>query len=283
MKATSLLVMVGGASSRMKNSLVNAALNPEIKSIAAAVHKSLVPVDTQGNPLLFYLLRNAFQAGIREVFLITSPENEAFKTFIDKLKATDWGAEIRIEMAVQFPPKKGAKPLGTADAVFQCLEQFPQLKKSRFLVCNGDNVYSEGAFRDLNMQAKLPHALIAYRGEALGHPLEKILRFSLLDFDENHALISIIEKPEDEALAAYQSRHSSLWVSMNIFQFEGEEFFPFLRDCPIDPVRGEKELPTAVSRLMTTVPGSVLCIERSEIVPDLTSAHDLDSLAGQLE
>ena len=283
MKTASLLVMVGGASSRMKKSLASASLKPEIKSLAAAVHKSLVPVDTKENPLLYYLLRNACRAGIREVFLITSPENEAFKSFVSQLKSTNWGTEMRIELAVQYPPEQGAKPLGTADAVFQCLEQFPQLIKSRFLVCNGDNVYSKEAFRDLHAQGEFRHSLIAYRAESLGHPLEKILRFSLLDFDENHALISIMEKPDEEELSAYESRHTSLWVSMNIFQFEGEEFYPFLRDCPIDPIRKEKELPTAVSQMIAEKPGSVLCIERSERVPDLTSAQDLDSLSAQLE
>lgn len=283
MKTASLLVMVGGASSRMKKSLASASLKPEIKSLAAAVHKSLVPVDTKGNPLLYFLLRNAHRAGIREVFLITSPENEAFTSFVSELKKTSWGTEMRIELAVQYPPGQGVKPLGTADAVFQCLEQFPQLKKSRFLVCNGDNVYSKEAFRDLHSQADFRHSLIAYRGESLGHPLEKILRFSLLDFDDNHALISIIEKPDEEELLAYKSRHTSLWVSMNIFQFEGEEIYPFLRDCPIDPIRKEKELPTAVSQLIANKPGSVVCMQRSEKVPDLTSAQDLDSLSAQLE
>jgi dTDP-glucose pyrophosphorylase len=84
----SLLIMVGGASSRMKSSLKNSSLRPEIKKQAEAVHKSLIPLGSNQRPLLYYLISNAESAGYKNIYLITSPENSAFHSQIDK-----WGRE----------------------------------------------------------------------------------------------------------------------------------------------------------------------------------------------
>ena len=62
---------------------------------------------------------------------------------------------------------------------------------------------------------------------------------------------------------------------MNIFSFSGEEIYPFVKNCPIDPVRNEKELPRAVATLVSAQTQSVLCIPRSEHIPDLTDANDI--------
>ena len=52
----SLLIMAGGASSRMKSSLKNSSLRPEIKKQAEAVHKSLIHLGSNQRPLLYYLI-----------------------------------------------------------------------------------------------------------------------------------------------------------------------------------------------------------------------------------
>jgi len=283
MKKEALLIMVGGASSRMKKSLKEASLSEQTREIAAKVHKSLVPVGPQGQPLLYYLLRNAAGAGIEEVYLITAAENQSFQDFLERYSKEEFMAHLKVYLAIQkvIPPR--TKPWGTADAVWQCLEQYPQLQKQRFTVCNGDNLYSKQAFQALMIQETYSHALIAYEGGGLGHPLEKIRRFSLLDFDQNHQLLSILEKPDIETMTTYSRKHQSLWVSMNIFHFSGEQAAPFLRDCPEHPERGEKELPTAVLAMSQSQGGEVLCIPLVEKVPDLTSAKDILGISGQLE
>lgn len=283
MKKEALLIMVGGASSRMKKSLKEAPISEQTREIAAKVHKSLVPVGPHGEPLLYFLLRNAARAGIKEVYLITATENEAFQDFLVRYSTKEFMMLLKVYFAIQKVKPSRTKPWGTADAVWQCLEQYPQLQKQRFTVCNGDNLYSEQAFQALMIQETCPHALIAYEGGGLGHPLEKIRRFSLLDFDQNHQLLSILEKPSVETLTAYSRKHPSLWVSMNIFHFSGEQAAPFLRDCPEHPERGEKELPTAVLAMSQSPDGEVLCIPLVEKVPDLTSAKDILGISAQLE
>jgi dTDP-glucose pyrophosphorylase len=283
MKKEALLIMLGGSSSRMKKSLKEASISEHTREIAAKVHKSLVPVGPQGQPLLYYLLRNAAEAEVKEVYLITAAENQAFQEFLDYYSKEEFMTRMEIHFAIQWVLPPRTTPWGTADAVWQCLEQYPRLQKQRFTVCNGDNLYSKQAFQALMIQQTHPNAMIAYEGGGLGHPIEKIRRFSLLDFNRKHQLISILEKPDIETMTAYSRKHQSLWVSMNIFNFTGERVFPFLRDCPEHTIRREKELPTAVLAMSQSKGGEVLCIPLIEKVPDLTSAQDILGISDQLE
>ena len=281
MKNDSVLIMVGGVSSRMKKSLSSSSLSVEMKEKAARVHKSLIPIEAKGKPLLYFLLKNVQGAGLREVYLITSESNEAFHEFLEE-NSGEFSA-LHIHFAVQKVPPGRAKPLGTADAVMQCLEQYPNLKEQRFSVCNGDNLYSSGALAALKAERNTPNALIAYQAKALGHPIEKIMAFALLDFDEECLLTEILEKPTKTQLSQYRARHSELWVSMNLFNFSGPHIFPALQNCPINEDRAEKELPTVVKIMLSEYPKGMICLRREEKVADLTSASDLGSIEGQLD
>lgn len=269
--------MAGGASSRMKRSLAHSNLERNVMEAAKNLHKSLIPISRDGKPLLYFLLKNAVKGGIETVYLITSKENQAFKDFITNLKDDPEFDGLEVDFAIQYVPDGREKPLGTADALQQCLEQHVALKSQRFTVCNGDNLYDTGALEALSKTRATKNALIAYDGAALGHTQEKIAKFALLDFDEHHLLTDIIEKPSGAALKEYGRKHNKFWVSMNIFNFQGNFIYPFLQNCPIHPVRGEKELPEAVRNAIVESPGSVQCIPRSEKIPDLTAAQDITS------
>ena len=62
---------------------------------------------------------------------------------------------------------------------------------------------------------------------------------------------------------------------MNIFSFTGKEIMPFLEQCPIHPVRNEKELPEAVRFLVKRNSKAMRCFAIAEKLPDLTSAEDI--------
>jgi len=275
MKNDSLVIMAGGASSRMKNSLADAKLSTEVLAVAQRLHKSLIPLDHQGRPLLYYLFKNVIASGIKCIYLITSPENEAFKQFVNQVKKEKGFEKLKVKYAIQNVPSKRIKPLGTADALQQCLLQHKNLLEERFTVCNGDNLYSTETFIALRASRTPPHALIAYNGEGLGHSEQKIAKFALLNFTGDRLLTHIIEKPTPKELSTYKNQHATFWVSMNIFNFQGRSIHPFLEECPIHPIREEKELPQAVRNLVAKDPTSMLCIPRSERIPDLTSAKDI--------
>ena len=74
--------MAGGNSSRMKKSIEKSNLSKKEREFARKVHKSLIPIGKEKKPLLYYLISNAVNAGISDVFLITGPENKAFQNRI---------------------------------------------------------------------------------------------------------------------------------------------------------------------------------------------------------
>ncbi|MEC7772415.1 MAG: sugar phosphate nucleotidyltransferase [Bacteroidota bacterium] len=270
MENTSLIIMVGGASSRMKRSLKDMEGQKDVMDNIP--HKSLIPVGKNGRPFLYYLVQNAVEAGYTKLYLITSPENEAFRNLKEQ---DDLPTGLEVFLAVQSVPEGRTKPLGTADALQQCLDQYPELKQTTFTVCNGDNLYSIGALQDLREERKAPHALISYGSSGFDYTEERIAKFAVMDISPDGFLQDIIEKPDVEDVPKYKDASGELRVSMNIFSFSGKEIYPYLEKCPIDPVRKEKELPKAVATLVAEQPKSVLCIPRSEHIPDLTDANDI--------
>lgn len=270
MENNSLVIMVGGASSRMKRSLSS---DRENKGVMDHIpHKSLIPVGKNGKPFLFYLVRNAMEAGYKNLYLITSPGNEAFKDLVDN---GGLPSGLQVFMAIQQVPGDREKPLGTADALQQCLDQYPVLKKSTFTVCNGDNLYSVGALKDLRNERKAANALISYASSGFEFTDERISKFAVMDISEDGFLKKIVEKPVMQDMPNYIDETGELRVSMNIFSFYGKDIYLYLQNCPIDPVRDEKELPKAVGNLAADDPQSVLCIPRLEHIPDLTDANDI--------
>lgn len=271
----SLLILAGGASSRMKKSLETAALSENTKNIAQRAHKSLIPLGKTGHPLLHYLLKNAKAAGYEKVYLITSPENEAFKHFL-----TDNGTEeLFIQFALQYLPEGREKPLGTADALEQAMNQFPELKETTFTICNGDNLYSVNALSLLRTPRKAPHALISYSRSGLRFPDERISKFAVMATDQAGYLENIIEKPAPEVVEKYRDANGEIGVSMNVFSFDGASIDPYIRACPIHPERQEKELPEAVRMFVKKNPKQFLTFPVSEHLPDLTAADDIEDFA----
>ena len=275
MKNDSLVIMAGGASSRMKRSLVSSGLDDKTLAIAKNLHKSLIPLGEAQKPLLFYLLKNALVADIKNVYVITSPSNEAFKDFARSFFSDESHKALTFDLAVQHVPEGRENPLGTADALQQCMDQYPKLLEERFTVCNGDNLYLVGALQDLKKERRAPNALISYSSAGLNFSDERIAKFALMDIDSDGFLIGIIEKTKLEEVDAFRDADGNLRVRMNIFNFSGNVVYPYLKNCVLHPIRNEKELPEAVKLMVKDNQQSVYCYPRSESIPDLTDANDI--------
>ncbi len=267
--------MAGGASSRMKRTLKEASLSESARAIAKKTHKSLIPLGQSGKPLLFYLIRNAAKAGYKDIYIITSPENKAFKEMIGKKDSDNKYGGVQVHFAVQQLQKGREKPLGTADALQQAMEQYPILKKDYFTVCNGDNLYSEKAFQMLTKERVAPNALISYSRSGLQFEDEKIAKFAVMEISPTGYLVTIVEKPDANVVEKYRDASGEIRVSMNIFSFYGPSIYPQLKNCPIHPERDEKELPEAVRFLVAEEGKSVFCFPLTAHLPDLTTAQDI--------
>ena len=269
-----IIILAGGASSRMKKS-TDQNLSPQKIAQANKLSKGLI--ELRGKPFLSYLLENILNAEFKNVYIITGENPQMFrKAFENNLNFKS----LKIQFATQYIPDNREKPFGTADALYQCLNQYPDLKDDKFCVCNSDNLYSLNALKILK-NANSQQAILAYDIDHLKYPKERIARFAVMKFDDYYNLTTIVEKPETDQIVNYADINQKIRVSMNIFLFDGKSFFKYLESCPAHHVRDEKELPTA---LMNMIGDNikVMGIPIAEHVPDLTSKNDITILENYL-
>lgn len=266
-----LIILAGGASSRMKKPS-STQLSEDLVIQANSRSKALILLNDR--PMLDYVLYNAKQAGYQHIYIVIGKEGELFKTYYGEKQAGNQYNGLSISYVDQHIPEGRVKPFGTADAVCQSLEQYPELQENPFVVCNCDNLYSEKAF-DLLRENESSNAFINYDRDGLQYSQERIERFALTKVDTQNYLQDIIEKPTASESEKYKDQEGRFRVSMNIFKFDGAQFYPFLQSCAVHPERNEKELPSALLEMTRSYPTSVVGIPLSEHVPDLTGKDDI--------
>ncbi|WP_369048709.1 sugar phosphate nucleotidyltransferase [Tenacibaculum sp. UWU-22] len=272
-----LIILAGGASSRMKKAAQSENIKQEDIQQANSRSKGLIGVGPEGRPLFDYLLYNAKKAGYKNIFIITGEKDSLFKEFYGANKKNNKFKGLNISYATQYIPKDRVKPFGTADALFQTVEQYPELNTQSYTVCNSDNLYSKEALEALR-ETKSLNAFISYDRDALDFPEERISRFAVAKLDANNYLLEIVEKPSLEIVEKSKDSEGKVRVSMNVFKFDGAMLYPYLKNCPVHPERDEKELPTALLNMIKDNPESTLGISFSEHVPDLTSKDDIEKV-----
>ncbi|MEM1003606.1 MAG: glucose-1-phosphate thymidylyltransferase RfbA, partial [Bacteroidota bacterium] len=130
-------------------------------------------------PMIYYPLSVLMIAGIREILIITTPQDQqAFKKLLGD------GSEIgcKIEYAAQ------AQPNGLAEA-FIIGEEF--IGDDKVALILGDNIFfGHGLGRLLRSKTNLKGASI------FAYPVEDPDRYGVVEFDESQKVISIEEKPK---------------------------------------------------------------------------------------
>ena len=277
-----LIILAGGASSRMKKQVTVANLSEEEIAQANERSKGLIGVGPNGRPLLDFLLLNAKKAGYKNIYIIIGEQGDLFKEFYGSKNSNNDFNGLTISFATQYIPEGRIKPFGTADALFQATEQYPELNSQEYTVCNSDNLYSTEALYALRKTSS-PNAFISYNRDALEFPLERISRFAIAKLSENNQLLDILEKPTTDVLESYKDTEGKLRVSMNAFKFNGALLYPYLKNCPVHPERDEKELPTVLLNALKEHPETTLGIPFSEHVPDLTAKEDIAEVKAYLK
>jgi NDP-sugar pyrophosphorylase family protein len=277
-----LIILAGGASSRMKKQASLENLTDEEILQANERSKGLIGVGPNGRPLLDYLLLNAKKAGYKNIYIIIGEQGELFKEYYgNKSKNNDFHG-LNISYAIQYIPEGRVKPFGTADALFQAIEQYPELNSQYYSVCNSDNLYSTEALYALR-ETDSPNAFISYDRDALEFPIDRISQFAIAKLDKNNCLLDILEKPTADVLESYKDAEGKLRVSMNAFKFDGTILYPYLKNCPIHPERDEKELPTVLLNSLKEGGNTALGIPFSEHIPDLTAKEDIAKVKAYLK
>jgi glucose-1-phosphate thymidylyltransferase len=146
--------------------------------LTRVVSKQLLPV--YDKPMIFYPLATLMQAGIREIMVITTPHEQAlFQQLLGD--GSDWG--IRLEYAVQPSPDGLAQALIIA-------EDFLAGEPSCLIL--GDNIFHGGGLSDVLQRA----ADQAQGATVFGYWVRDPERYGVVEFDQDHRVVSIEEKPE---------------------------------------------------------------------------------------
>jgi len=277
-----LIILAGGLSSRMKASESSRKLTESEIDQANVRDKGIIQVGRNRRPFLDYLLYNARRAGYTRIIIVTGQEYGLLRKFYGPADSGNNFHGLDISYSIQRIPAGREKPLGTADALLRALESYPYLKETEFSVCNSDNLYSEKALK-LVLTASSPNAFIAYDTEALHLPAEKISRFAVTIVNEAGCLTAIREKPVNADLKKFGDSNSKIRVSMNLFKFSGASIYTYLLKCPVNEIRGEKEIQTAIINMISDFPETMISIPLAEPVPDLTYKVDINHVSAFLD